>query len=85
MADPEKLLVVDDEPNLLSFLVDLLEMEGYEVEGAASGTEAIGRGGLISLFGWQFTPEASQRSHRYAYVDGLFVHWPLATARVAPL
>jgi two-component system, sensor histidine kinase and response regulator len=35
----EKLLIVDDEPNLLSFLMDLLE-DDYAVEGAASGAEA---------------------------------------------
>ena len=42
----ERLLVVDDEENLLSFLVDLLEMEGYHIVGANSGRtamEAVGR------------------------------------------
>lgn len=41
METPEKLLVVDDEPNLLDFLTDLMEMEGYDVDGAASGAEAL--------------------------------------------
>lgn len=38
---PERLLIVDDEANLLEYLLDLMEMEGYEVDGAASGKEAL--------------------------------------------
>jgi signal transduction histidine kinase len=40
-APAERLLIVDDESNLLDFLTDLLEMEGFQVDGAASGREAL--------------------------------------------
>lgn len=37
----ERVLVVDDEPNILGFVVDVLSEHGYEVEGFPSGTEAV--------------------------------------------
>lgn len=36
-----KILVVDDEPAVLFTTTSILEMEGYDVEGAASGTTAL--------------------------------------------
>lgn len=36
-----RILVVDDEPDLLTTLAANLELEGYEVRGAASGREAV--------------------------------------------
>jgi CheY-like chemotaxis protein len=38
-----RVLVVDDEPDLLCVLATLLEDEGYEVVTAASGDEAVAR------------------------------------------
>lgn len=37
----ESILVVDDEPDLRDALRDLLELEGYEVQCAGDGAEAI--------------------------------------------
>ena len=36
-----RLLVVDDEPDILSALVEILELEGYIIEKACSGQEAL--------------------------------------------
>ena len=36
-----RILVVDDEIEVLTLLVEILEMEGYEVHRAMSGTEAL--------------------------------------------
>src|SRR5947209_17422023 len=36
-----KILVVDDEPNVLLTLTAILQYEGYEVDGAGGGAEAI--------------------------------------------
>ena len=38
-----KILVVDDEPNIIELAKLYLEREGYEVEGAANGRDAISR------------------------------------------
>ncbi len=40
---PARVLVVDDEANARSALVELLQQEGYEAEGAADGREALVR------------------------------------------
>jgi len=40
-----------------SFVVEPAPVVRGELVNAASGTRAIGRGGLISIYGWQFTPE----------------------------
>ncbi|WP_088285538.1 EAL domain-containing protein [Ideonella sp. A 288] len=40
-AGSNRLLIVDDEPNILSALRRLLRHEGYEIHTAASGTEAL--------------------------------------------
>lgn len=40
-AGANRLLIVDDEPNILSALRRLLRHEGYEIHTAASGTEAL--------------------------------------------
>jgi signal transduction histidine kinase len=53
--DTERILVVDDEPNLLSYLEDLLEMADYGVDGAASGAEALAK--------------ARERPHQAALLD----------------
>ena len=47
-----KILVVDDEPNILLTLTAILQHEGYEIESATGGEEAI----------------ASVRRHRYDVV-----------------
>ncbi|MGE7853858.1 response regulator transcription factor [Bacillus paramycoides] len=38
-----KVLLVDDEPDILTFIKDSLVMEGYEVRSALSGEEALGK------------------------------------------
>ncbi|MDA8122915.1 MAG: sigma-54 dependent transcriptional regulator [Deltaproteobacteria bacterium] len=38
---PKRILVVDDEPQILSFLKDLFEIDGWDVHLAANGTEGI--------------------------------------------
>ncbi len=43
MATAEKILVVDDEPSIRKYLRTLLEVEGFGVETAASGKEALER------------------------------------------
>jgi signal transduction histidine kinase len=40
-AEKDRVLVVDDEPALLSWVMDVLEAEGYDAEGYASGAEAL--------------------------------------------
>ncbi|HEY6465221.1 MAG TPA: sigma-54 dependent transcriptional regulator [Candidatus Acidoferrales bacterium] len=45
MADKEKILVVDDEPSIRKVLQTLLEVDGYQVDTAASGREALERVG----------------------------------------
>jgi DNA-binding NtrC family response regulator len=40
---PERILVVDDEENMVHFLTKLLRAEGFEVEGAGTGEAAIER------------------------------------------
>ncbi len=37
----KRILVVDDEPNVVKSCARMLELEGFEVQGATSGTEAI--------------------------------------------
>ena len=43
MADKERILVTDDEPSIRKVLQTLLEVDGYEVETASSGKEALER------------------------------------------
>ena len=38
---PPKILIVDDEPDILEFIKYLLDREDYQVETAANGIEAI--------------------------------------------
>jgi PAS domain S-box-containing protein len=40
-SDRGRVLIVDDDQRVLELLVDLLELEGYEVTGAADGAEGI--------------------------------------------
>ncbi len=39
----QKILIVDDEPNIVAALEFLLEKDGYEVRVAANGEEALGQ------------------------------------------
>ena len=41
VADREKILVVDDEPSIRKYLQTLLEVDGFDVETAASGADAL--------------------------------------------
>lgn len=43
MTDPQRILIVDDEPDLLELLAVLLESEGYAVDQAVNGAEALER------------------------------------------
>jgi two-component system response regulator AtoC len=45
MAEKEKILIVDDEPSIRKVLQTLLEVDGYKVETASSGKEALERVG----------------------------------------
>ena len=72
MRDRTKILIVDDDESTLSALADLLEVEGYRVEKARNGKEALekllsGAPGLILLDlkmpvmdGWQFLTERAK-------------------------
>lgn len=41
VADKEKILIIDDEPSIRKYLQTLLEVDGFEVMAAASGTEGL--------------------------------------------
>src|ERR1700730_1697692 len=41
MCAPANILVVDDEPGILHYMRDVLELEGYLVSTAASGSDAL--------------------------------------------
>jgi len=41
MADPVRILVVDDEPEMRALLVDELRRDGYQVSEAGDGAEAV--------------------------------------------
>src|SRR6202047_1500237 len=41
MCAPASILVVDDEPGMLHYMRDVLELEGYLVSTAASGNDAL--------------------------------------------
>src|SRR5215213_11818826 len=41
MADPHRILVVDDEPNILDVLSMALRYQGFEIETAATGDQAL--------------------------------------------
>jgi two-component system NtrC family sensor kinase len=43
VSSPRRVLVVDDEPDVASVLVELLEADGHVVESAAGGREALAR------------------------------------------
>ncbi len=40
-SKPQKLLIVDDEPVIRDMMVDILDIEGYKVEVARNGREAL--------------------------------------------
>jgi DNA-binding response OmpR family regulator len=41
--EEQKVLLVDDEPNMLDILSDVLSDEGYAVDVASNGTDAISK------------------------------------------
>jgi CheY-like chemotaxis protein len=41
MAGARKVLVIDDEPTVLASVVELLELSGFDVVGAASGADGL--------------------------------------------
>jgi len=41
VAEKEKILIIDDEPSIRKYLQTLLEVDGFEVTAAASGTEGL--------------------------------------------
>jgi two-component system cell cycle response regulator DivK len=43
MSRPAKVLVVDDEPEIVSYLEDVLQDLGYETVNASNGAEAVER------------------------------------------
>src|ERR1044072_6548484 len=53
--DSTRILVVDDEENVRELLADILESEGYQVELASSGREALAQFGDGSAFDALFT------------------------------
>jgi signal transduction histidine kinase/ActR/RegA family two-component response regulator len=54
-TDATRILVVDDEENVRELLADILESEGYQVELAASGREALDKFGDGRAFDAMFT------------------------------
>ena len=40
-SDRGRVLIVDDDRKILDLLVELLELEGYEIAGAGDGAEAL--------------------------------------------
>ena len=41
MSDPHKILVIDDDPNIIDFCTTVLEASGYTLRAAASGAEGL--------------------------------------------
>ena len=64
MEEATRILVVDDEPDILRMLVQLLQMEGYYVEGAPDGYMAI------HTF-WQFRPQIMIVDIEMPHMDGI--------------
>lgn len=74
MTDRPRILVVDDDDQIRSLIVDVLELEGYETRGAADGRAALAtaqgwRPDLIVLDlmmpgmdGWAFRAEQRHRA-----------------------
>ena len=48
--DPIPILIVDDEPDLVSSLRRILRLDGYLVESASSGSELLARDDLARFF-----------------------------------
>src|SRR5687767_14566930 len=46
---PKRILVVDDDPDIVTLVTDLLEAEGYEVVDAPDGLEGILAGSYLAL------------------------------------
>ncbi len=61
--DAIKVLVVDDEPEIVELLKDWLEMEGYEVHGTSDPQEALSTFSLIN-------PDVSIVDLRMPGIDG---------------
>lgn len=72
-GSPGPVLVVDDDPTILSTVQDILEMEGYPVVAAADGAEALRRAGEVrpslvlldmrmpGITGWEVARELRER------------------------
>jgi len=70
------ILVVDDDPSILDTLAEFLDMEGYAVQTASNGAEALGQLDQVEpslvlldmrmpvLDGWSFVRTLAERGHR---------------------
>ena len=79
MADG-RILVVDDEPGIRTTVSAMLEIEGYEVDQAANGADALARLAHVMpdlivldmrmpvLDGWGFAAELRRRGHEVPIV-----------------
>ena len=41
MADPKRILIIEDEPDIVRGLTDALEFEGFEVAAASNGADGL--------------------------------------------
>ncbi len=75
-AAPVRLLVVDDEENILLTISEVLRLEGYAVDVASSGTEAVGRlsGGEYDLV---LTDLHMADGDGMAVLEEVRARWPL--------
>lgn len=91
----QRVLVVEDDPDGLATMIDILELSGYEAVGASNGREALQRlasGELPDLIlldlmmpvmnGWQFR-EAQRRSPRLAGIPVVITSADRDAQRVA--
>jgi CheY-like chemotaxis protein len=83
--DPHTVVVVDDDPDLLQALAELLEAHGYTVETAANGEEALTKLATLEspclvlldlmmpvMNGWEFC-ERQKADHRLAKVPVVLI------------
>lgn len=80
MTREHPILVVDDDPAILSTVADILEFEGYFVQTATNGAEALDRIEQVSpslilldmrmpvLDGWEFVRRLHERGLRFPIV-----------------
>jgi len=92
---PKRILIVDDDPDIVELMADILSMEGYEVSFAPSGEESLellkqGRPDLILLDimmpngmdGWE-TLEHIRSNEQYSDIPVVMVTAKQPTFRVA--